>query len=82
MFYTGYFFSSTNTNISITQKVIDRIKIRLKRFEEESHRYKMVKSDQKFVKNLSFYRRRLKRLYLTIFHPLTLTFEFEKYQLC
>ena len=47
----GVFFSSTNTNITITRKVMDRISIGLKRFEEEGHCYKMVKLDQKFVKN-------------------------------
>ena len=49
--YTGCFFSWTNTNITITQKVMDRISIGLKRFEEEGHCYKMVKLDQKFFNN-------------------------------
>ena len=49
--HTGCHFSSTNTNITITPKVIDRISIGLKRFEEEGHCYKMVKLNQEFVKN-------------------------------
>ena len=39
------FFSSTNTNITISQKVINPIFIGLKHFKEETHRYKMVKTE-------------------------------------
>ena len=41
----GVFFSSTNTNITITLKVIKRILTGLKHFKEETHRYKMVKTE-------------------------------------
>ena len=47
----GVFFSSTNTNTTTTPKVIDRISIGLKRFKEEDHRYKMVRSRRKLVNN-------------------------------
>ena len=51
------FFSSTNTNITITRKDINRILIGLKHFKKEVCRYMMMKSDQKFGKN--FFRLRL-----------------------
>ena len=43
--YTGCFFSSTNTNITTTRKVINTILIGLNHFEEETHCYKMVKAE-------------------------------------
>ena len=43
--------------------------------------FKMVKFDQKCVKNLSFYRLRRKRPYFTTIHPMTSIFESEIYPL-
>ena len=60
----GRFFNSTNTHITITQKVIDRILIGLKHFKDEVVRYRMVKSDQIFIKDSSFYRLGLNWKYL------------------
>ena len=40
----GVFFSSTNTNITITLKVIRIVFIGLKHFKEETHCYEMVKT--------------------------------------
>ena len=48
-------------------------------FEDQVWFYKIGKSGQKSLKNWSFYWLRLKRLYITFFHPLTLVFQFEKY---
>ena len=42
------FFSSTNTDITITRKVIYTILIGLKHFEDKDCRYEMVKSDLQF----------------------------------
>ena len=69
----GVFFSSANTNITVTRKVINRILIGLKRFEAEIWRYRFVKLDQNLVKNLKclFYH----------FPPLTSILEFEKFAL-